>query len=162
MYCLCQSRQVLKWDTGEDAAVPRTSRRKRWSAPMRAEGVGVNCDSPVSESNKPPCDTAVTGQPDNATQRAKQIGLSHRVPIAHYALGNHKTNDHRHTGATDSLSWHIVIYIIIIYHVWCGSLIYWLVFGLCVTYARLKTRGNRTHSHISAYGPPCWLRCCQC
>lgn len=25
------------------------------------------------------------------------------------------------TGATDSLSWHIVIYIIVIYHVWCGS-----------------------------------------
>lgn len=41
-----------------------------------AEGVGVNRESPVSKSNKPPCDTAVTGQPDNATQRAKQIGLT--------------------------------------------------------------------------------------
>lgn len=41
------------------------------------EGVGVNRDSQASESNKPPCDTAVTGQPDNATQRAKQIGLAH-------------------------------------------------------------------------------------
>lgn len=124
---------------------------------MTAEGVGVNCDSPVSESNKPPCDTAVTGQPDNATQRAKQIGLTHRVPIAH-----HKTNGHRPTGATDSLSWHIVIYIIIIYHVWCSSLIYWLALGLCGLYARLKTRGNCTHSHISVYGPPHWLWCCRC
>lgn len=42
---------------------------------MTAESVGVNRESPVSESNKPPCDTAVTGQPDNATQRAKQTRL---------------------------------------------------------------------------------------
>lgn len=44
-----------------------------------AEGVGVNLDSPVSKSNKPPCDTAVTGQLDNATQMAKQIGLTQTV-----------------------------------------------------------------------------------
>lgn len=74
---LCHSGQVFKWDTGEDTVVARTPHRKCWSAPMTAEGVGVNRDSPVSKSNKPLCDTAVTGQPDNATQRAKQTRLTH-------------------------------------------------------------------------------------
>lgn len=112
---------------------------------MAAEGVGVNHDSPVPKSNKPPCDTAVTGQPDNATQRAKQIGLTHTgclLLITPLAITKQMTVGP--TGASDPLSWHIVIYIIVIYHVWCGSLIYWLVFGLCVMHAHLKTRGNCT------------------
>ena len=68
---------------------------------MTAEGVGVNRDRPVSKSNKARCDTAVTGQPDNATQRAKQTRLTHTgclLLIMPWAITKQMT-----TGATDSL-----------------------------------------------------------
>lgn len=162
MYCIFHSRQFLKWDTGTDTAVSHSPHRKCWSAPMTAEGVGVDRDSLVSKSNKPACDTAVTGQPDNATHRAKQIGLTHTgclLLIMLLAITKQMTTSLQ---VQPIHSWHIVIYIIIIYHPLCGSLIYWLVFGLCVMHAHLKTRGNCIHSHISVYGPPLWLCCCQC
>lgn len=39
--------------------------------------------------------------------------------------------------------------VIIIHHMWSGSLIYWLVFGLSIIYAYLKTRENCSQSHFS-------------
>lgn len=42
---------------------------------MAAEGVGGNRDRLVFESNKPPCDSALTGRPDNATQGQNKSGL---------------------------------------------------------------------------------------
>lgn len=63
---------------------------------MTAEGVGVNHGSLVSKSNKPPCDTAVTGHPDNAAQRAEQIWLTRTgclLLIMHLAITKQMTTD---------------------------------------------------------------------
>lgn len=75
-------------------------------------GVGGNRDRLVSESNKPPCDSALTGQPDNATLgQNKHAGWPQLI----MPMAITKQITAGLTGA-NSLSRHIVIYIIIICH----------------------------------------------
>lgn len=121
---------------------------------MTAEGVGVNHDSPVPESNKPPRDTAVTGQPDNATQRAKQIGLTHtRRPLLIMPLAITKQMTAGPTGTTDftflacsHLHYHHLSPV-----VWQPNILLgvWFVCYVCTSQNKRKL-----HSHISVYGPP--------
>lgn len=88
----CHSRKVL------NKTVTMTL---RWSTLIIAKGVGVNHNnSPISLLML----HVVAGQTDKTAQRANQIGLTHTARLSHYTLCNYKTNDHRPTGATDSLS----------------------------------------------------------
>lgn len=69
LYDLRHSRQVLKLDT-------RETTQEMLICTHDSRSVGVNWDRLVSGSNKPPCDSTLTGGPDNATDgRQNKSGL---------------------------------------------------------------------------------------
>lgn len=61
---------------------------------MSAQSVGVNRDRIMFEFNKPPRDSDLTGQSDNATQGKKKLGLLPWVAVVYYPH-NFKTNNRR-------------------------------------------------------------------
>lgn len=112
LHVVCYSSRFFKnKDAGEDSGA--THRQEMLVSDSRKGG--VNGDS---ESNKPLCDAALTGRPDNATQGQNKSAL---LTQTGYYLLCPQLSQNSNCGATDSLSQHTVIYISVIYHAWRGS-----------------------------------------
>lgn len=98
---------------------------------------------------------------DNATQRAKQIRLAHhKAPIAHYALGNHKTNDRwaRRGNTFAFLTYSHLHYLHLSCEAWQPNISVSVWFPCYVCTPQNK---GKLHSRISVYGAPHRFCCCQ-